>query len=107
MSQQANKKQFIIWEGDGMSEKPTVNDGKGLFDTPGFIDTLIVDVNDLVGDAVGGRYVQFCAKAVEIVSKLSELKNGVAKERKALEDQIAELRRLLNDINAAEGGANV
>lgn len=90
-----------------MSEKITVNDGKGFFDASGLIDTLIIDANALVGDVVGGRYVQFCAKAVEIVSKLSELKNGVAKERKALEDQIAELRRLLDDINAAEGGANV
>lgn len=90
-----------------MNEKLTVNDGKGFFDASGLIDTLIVDVNALVGDVVGGRYVQFCAKAVEVVSKLSELKGGIAKDRKALEDQIAELRRLLDDINAAERGANV
>lgn len=84
-----------------------VNDGKGLFDTNGFIDSLVLDVNALVGDVISGKYIQFCSKAVEIIQKLTELKKGVAEEQKALSDQIKELRRFVDDVNAAEGGNDV
>ena len=87
--------------------EPKVNDGKGIFDTNGFIDSLVLDVNALVGDVISGKYIQFCSKAVEIIQKLTELKKGVAEEQKALSDQIKELRRFMDDVNAAEGGGNV
>lgn len=69
----------------------TVNDGKGLYDSGGMIDTLIVDCDALVRDLAGGRYVAFCARIVDMVQKLSRLKDGIGEDRKILEERIREL----------------
>ena len=53
-----------------------VNDGGGLLDNTGMIDSLISDNNLLVKLIVSGNYIGFCAKAVEIVQKLKALKTG-------------------------------
>lgn len=69
----------------------TVNDGKGLYDSGGMIDTLIVDCDALVRDLAGGGYVAFCARIVDMVQKLSRLKDGIGEDRKILEERIREL----------------
>ena len=69
----------------------TVNDGKGLYDSGGMIDTLIVDCDALVRDLAGGSYVAFCARIVDMVQKLSRLKDGIVEDRKILEERIREL----------------
>lgn len=76
-----------------------VNDGKGLFDNLGLIDTLIVDCNELTKDLVSGKYVQYCAKIVEMIQKLSNLRNGVKADSEAQQEEIAALQKLLDDIN--------
>lgn len=68
----------------------TVNDGKGLFDTKGLIDTLIVDCEELVKCVISGQGISFCAKAVEMVQKLSNLKRGVKNDMDDLRRQIRE-----------------
>lgn len=83
-----------------------VNDGGGLWDNAGLCDTLTVSCNDLLREICAGRYVGFAALIVDMVQRLSNLKKGIEAERADFEKQIAELRKLLDDINNAEGGDN-
>ena len=77
-----------------------VNDGKGLLDNIGLIDSLIVDCNNLPGLLFSGKNVAFCAKIVEMVQKLANLRKGVENDTKSLTDEI---QRLLEE----RGNANV
>ena len=81
-----------------ITEKPPVNDGGGLYDSEGLINSLIVDCNSIVGQLISGKYVGFCSLAVQMVQKLGLLKDGMQKDRKSLLDQIAELRKINNDL---------
>ena len=74
-------------------EKINVNDGGGLLDNVGLIDTLIVDCNALLQLLIGGRYVAFCAKVVEMVQKLSNLKNGVHNDTESLRKEVEALKQ--------------
>lgn len=75
-----------------------VNDGGGLFDSLGLIDTLIVDCNDTVRLLTTGNYVAFCSKVVEMVQKLSRLRNGVESDLKSKDEIIKDLKRANNDL---------
>ena len=82
-----------------------VNDGKGLYDNIGLIETLIVDCEKVVKALVSGEYVRFSALIVGMVQKLNNLRDGVKNDTESLQKQIDELRRFIDDIDAAEGGA--
>lgn len=84
-----------------MKDETKVNDGKGLFDNVGLIDTLIVDCNTLVKQIFSGNGVAFCAKVVEMVQKLNNLKNGVTSDMEALQKELDDLRRFVDDLNNA------
>ena len=75
-----------------------VNDGKGLYDSVGLIESLILDCNTLPKQLLGGMYVGFCSTLVEMVQKLVQLKKGVEADIKALENQCAELRRVNDEL---------
>lgn len=75
-----------------------VNDGNGLLDNAGLIDSLIIDCNDLPKLLFEGRNVAFCGKIVEMVQKLSSLKKGIRTDQKALQDQIDEMTKLNNEM---------
>ena len=75
-----------------------VNDGNGLMDNIGLIDSLIEDCNDLPQDLVSGHYVRFCSRIVQMVQKLANLKQGVKNDTESLQKQVADLRRLLNEM---------
>ena len=90
-----------------MKEEVKVNDGKGLLDNIGLIDTLIVDCNTLVKQLISGNNVAFCAKIVEMVQKLNSLKKGVTSDTEALQKEIEDLRRFIDDINNVGGGNDV
>ena len=77
-----------------------VNDGGGLFDNLGLIDTLIVDCNELPKLLISGHGVGFCAKVVEMVQKLSNLKIGVKNDVDSLRQQIATLTSENENITA-------
>ena len=83
-----------------MIENPEipVNDGKGLLDNLGLIDTLIEDCNELPHDLVSGHYVRFCSRIVQMVQKLANLKQGVKTDTEGLRSQVADLRRLINEM---------
>ena len=76
-------------------EKIPVNDGCGLYDNLGLIDTLTVDCNDLPRLLMTGHCVAFCAKIVEMVQKLSNLREGVKHDIKDRDEQIKELQAQL------------
>ena len=80
------------------NEEIKVNDGGGLYDTPGMIDSIIVDCNDLVKRLLEGNYIGFCSKSVEMVQKLTRLKEGVKAERESKDAIIEDLKRLNNDL---------
>lgn len=69
----------------------TVNDGGGLYDSAGMIESLIIDCNSIVKSIFSGEYIGFCAKAVEMVQKLAVLKQGVNSNIESLQKQIDEL----------------
>ena len=66
-------------------DDPKINDGGGLYDAEGLIDTLIVECNDAVKSVMGGNAIKFCAQMVEMVQKLDALKRGIQKEKEAKE----------------------
>ena len=68
-----------------------VNDGGGLYDSAGFIDTMILDCNVIVKQIVSGNYIAFCNSMSELVKKLALLKDGITKDREELKKQIKEL----------------
>lgn len=88
-------------------EKIKVNDGGGLYDNVGLIDTLIVDCNELLRAAFSGQYVRFSSIIVGMAKKLANLKEGVSNDTDALKKQLAELQRFVDDINGAEDNKNV
>lgn len=68
-----------------------VNDGGGLYDSAGFIDTMILDCNVIVKQIVSGNYIAFCNSMSELVKKLALLKDGITKDMEELKKQIKEL----------------
>lgn len=86
-----------------LTDDITVNDGGGLFDSEGLIDTLIVDCNDLTGFLTSGRYVKFCSAIVSMVQKLGALKQGI-KDQKAADDQrYNDMKNQLDDLMKKTG----
>lgn len=76
----------------------TVNDGKGLYDNDGLIDSLVKDLNDLLKNMAAGQYIRVSSLTVEMVQKLQSLKSGMKKERESMDDQVQVLQQRLNDM---------
>lgn len=77
----------------------TLNDGNGLMDHDGLIDSLILDCNNAVKQLVAGSYVTWCGTMLLMVRKLTELKAGTDKEIKDMRDRIEALQALNSDLN--------
>ena len=73
-----------------------VNDGGGLLDNYGLIDSLIIDCSELQKALVSGQYIQFCTRLVGMVQKLVNLRKGVRNDMESKQKQIDELTALLN-----------
>jgi len=76
----------------------TVNDGRGLYDNEGLIDTMVADLNDLMKCMAAGQYIRYADITVKFVQKLNNLKKGFRAELKDREDQIEDLKRLNNEL---------
>ena len=74
--------------GDGV----TVNDGKGLLDNDGLMETIIADANDAVKGITSGNYILFCDRMVQIVQKVALLRKNYKQEMDAKIKQIEELK---------------
>ena len=90
------------------TKKPPVNDGGGFLDSVGAIDSLIVDCNELPKRLFSGNYVSFCNLIVQMVQKLSLVRDGIVNDHNDLEERIADKKRLCDELLAQlnEGGAN-
>ena len=73
-------------------EKLKVNDGGGLFDSAGLIDSMIVDCNNMTKALVSGNYVEYAMLNVGMVQKLNELKKGIKNDTDSLLKQLEELK---------------
>lgn len=84
-------------------ENLPVNDGGGLYDNIGLIDSLIIDCNAVTNALMTGRCVQFCALIVGMVQKLSRLQEGVKNDMESrdniIKDQRVMIKNLLSEIN--------
>jgi len=76
----------------------TVNDGHGLLDNEGLVDSMISDLNNLLKNMAAGQYIRVCSITMEMVQKMQNLKSSMKAERKEFLDQLADLRRLNNDL---------
>ena len=77
-------------------QKLTVNDGGGLYDNIGMIESLIVDCNNLPSLLFQGKNVAFCSMIVQMVQKLSRLREGVKNDTEAMQNKIDELTQYIN-----------
>lgn len=80
-----------------LAELP-VNDGGGLYDNLGLIDTLVLDCRELFKNLVSGDYVAFEVTHIQMIQKLSNLKAGVENDTKSLQARIKELEKFIADI---------
>jgi hypothetical protein len=88
-----------------MNEGIKVNDGGGLFDGLGLIDSLIVDCEKGMKALISGSPLEYAAVTVGMVQKLGRLKEGVKKDTEEMEKQIRELRALLPQEEGQEDAA--
>ena len=88
---------------ENVPQEIPANDGSGLYDNLGLIDTLTVDCNELIKALVSGQYVHFSVVVVGMVQKLANLRNGVKNDTESLQKQLEEYKRLIDDINSGKG----
>jgi len=82
-----------------------VNDGGGLMDNLGMIDSLIVDCEKGMKALLAGSPLEYAAITVQMVKKLGLLKAGVRNDTEDLKKQIRELRKLLQEERGQEDAA--
>ena len=87
-----------------MQDEIKVNDGGGLMDSCGMIDSLILDCNNSVKALVEGNYISFCNKMSEMVKKMALLKDGVKKDIQTRDQHIKELEIMLNGGEVSASG---
>lgn len=90
-----------------MNEDIKVNDGGGLFDSLGLIDSLIVDCEKGMKALLAGSPLEYAAITVEMVKKLGLLKAGVRNDTEDLKKQIRELRELLEERGQEDAAGSV
>ena len=76
-----------------------VNDGGGLFDSDGIIDSLIVDCNKLPKLLIDNKFIAHSSTLVQMVQKLTLLKKGIVDDRNSLQEQIKSLQEQMTDAS--------
>lgn len=84
----------------------TVNDGKGLFDSEGLCDSLLLDLNSLPKLLMSGQYIQFCAAVTGMGQKLMSLKTGIKNDMDSMSAKVEELKRANDSLIEKGGGEN-
>lgn len=75
-----------------------VNDGGGLWDNEGLVDTLIVDLNRLPKLLMDGQYIAACNTVATMGQRLQNLKEGIKNDSEAKQAQIDELGKLNEEM---------
>lgn len=89
------------------ADRMPVNDGGGLYDNQGLCDSLIVDCNNLIKSGFAGQYIQVCNTVVSMVQKLTNLKDGIAKDLASKDKIIEELKATNNALMEEKTGLPV
>lgn len=80
----------------------TVNDGKGLYDSEGLCDSLLMDLNRMQKLLIDNQFIAFCDLIAKMAQKINNLKKGIRSDIEDRDMQIEELNRL-NTGEKAEG----
>ena len=78
-------------EAKRIGEDITVNDGGGLLDAEGMIDTLIMDCNSLPKHLIDNQFVKFGLTLAQMVQKLNALKGGIKNENSKMAEIIKDM----------------
>ena len=74
----------------------------GTYTNSELVDTIIVDINNMIKEALSGQYVQICYIVTGMTQKLMNLKKGIdadlASKDKVIEQLKEQLRNLGQDI---------
>lgn len=76
----------------------TLNDGKGLFDSEGLIDTMLLDLNNISKCLMTGQYIQYCAIVSGMGQKLVKLKEGIQADLDSMRQKVEELKRMNDSL---------
>ena len=86
-----------------MENKPTVNNGSGLFDNEGLCDTLLSDLNNLVKQLMNGQCIFACSVVTQMAQKIINLKNGIKTDMDALKEKVEDLKRMNDSLQKKDG----
>lgn len=75
-----------------------INDGHGLYDNDGILETIINDCNNAIRNIFSGNYVGFCQLMVSIVQKTANVRKGTKTETESLTQRIEELKAMNNRL---------
>ena len=84
-----------------------VNDGNGIYDNDGLLETVLTDFNNLVKNMANGNYLLFCALIVQMVKKITNVRDGIKKELASKDKQIEELKQINNRLMEQVSGLPV
>lgn len=84
----------------GINDKIPVNDGKGLYDNIGVIDTIISDFNVLPKLIIDNQFIKAAAVYASICQRLVNLKKGIQSDTDSLKQNIEELKQANNELIA-------
>lgn len=79
----------------------------GLYSNEELIDTLIMDCNNAVNAVMGSNGIQWCKIMLDMVVKLTNLKEGIANDMKNREETITMLTQRLKDAGAEVQNVNI
>lgn len=82
---------------------------KGLYTNSELVDTIIVDLNNIIKETVNGQYIQACTIITQTAQKLINLRTAIDNDLKSKDKTIDDLKAALRragveviDIPAAE-----
>lgn len=74
--------------------------GKGVYTNSELVDTIIVDLNNMIKEALSGQYVQICYIVTAITQKLMNLKKGIDADLASKDKVIEQLKEQLRAAGA-------
>ena len=77
-----------------------MNDGKGLYDNAGLIDTIVSDFNALPKLIIDNQFIKAAAVYASIGQRLANLKKGIQADTDGLKQNIEELKQANNELIA-------
>ena len=73
---------------------------KGILTNSELIDTIIVDMNNMIKEALAGQYIQICYIVTGMTQKLMNLKKGIDADLASKDNVIEQLKDQLRAAGA-------